>query len=166
MLRTPRNRSTYLAVIAALFAIQLIGHLFHNSAIASSMGGAPVPFIGSPLFISGLQAQSFFLAILSVLLAPSLFKYSGNNSLLTWQKARPYWSAIWSIFMITLATYSLYDAVRIYVIEGFSIGNILGSTALAILFLLARAEVVSSPNISFKSPASRAGTGRLRRPAP
>ena len=128
------------------------------------MGEMPAPFFGSPLFVSALQAQLFLLAFLLVPLAPSLFKYSGNNSLLAWQKARPYWSAIWSVLMISLATYSLYDAVHIYTTEGLSIGNILGSTTLAILFLLVRAEVISSHDILFKLPASWAGTGRLRRP--
>ena len=150
MMRTPKRRATYIATLGFLFAIQLLGHLLHNAAIdqriAKSAGNPASPFIGSPLFLSAIESQILFFAVLMVLLAPSVIRHSGGVALSAWQSSRPFWSIAWSVVLVGLAAYAIYDAVRIYAAQGISIGNLVGSVALASIFLLARAEVVSSPN--------------------
>lgn len=154
MIRTPKKRATYIAILGFLFAIQSLGHLLHNAAIdqgiAKSASSPALPFIGSPLFVSAIESQAFLFVVLLVLLAPAVIQHSGCVPLNTWQRSRPFWSIAWSVVLVGLAAYAIYDAVRIYALMGVSTVNLVGSFALASIFLLARAEIVSIPSKSLK----------------
>jgi hypothetical protein len=113
------------------------------------------------MFWGTLKTYAAFFVSLLVILAPAYLKHSGNVSWVAWNNERPIWSALWSLSLGGVAIYSLYDAVRIYFVFGFSPGTFLGALALGALLLLARAEVVAGPNKKLQPPF---GLGpRLRR---
>jgi len=149
MIRTPKKRKTYVSILVLLFLIQGVGGFMHDDAIYRRIPAPPnyhVPsFIGSSLFVGQFEVQAVVLAIFAALFALPLFKYSGNVSLFAWQRSRPFWSLIWSVTLTGSAAFLVYDAIRIYVNYGISVGNLVGSAASAAILLFLRPVMVSIP---------------------
>jgi len=133
-----------------LYVVSLVGSLFHNYAIDRSFAKPPgyvePSFSSSPLFFSALQSHAFLLVVLAVVLLPSYLNYCGNSPLLAWNRLRPFWSAAWTVLLVGVSVWIYYDTMSIFLRTGMSGGNVVGTLAVVVMLLLARAEVVSSPN--------------------
>ena len=151
-MKTPKSQVKFISLLVVFYVVQFVGHILHNNAIDNSLGVQSFTYFSfdNPLFVQALKSQCFLFPVIFIFLLPAVLNYQGNKSLLTWNSDRLIWALSWSIIYIAVALFVLFDALRIYNSTNLSIGNLVNGLAFAILFSMARAEVVVKPNNRIK----------------
>lgn len=115
-----------------------------SMALAGPPDYIPASFGEDPVVRGALFAHMLLGIATIVVLIPSLKSYAGSVSFLAWDASRPIWSVLWSIALIGLALFSLYDAVRIARLMEGMFWLWVGTVGFKVLLLVVRAQTVGN----------------------
>lgn len=112
MLRTPKNRATVvvLAIVLYLTAPLVEWYYFNNELTRGSFPvNADSILLPISIFLTGWVVGA---PVVALFLCYALQQYPGQVSLFSFNRARRYWSLIWSVILVAPIFYDVFFAVQ------------------------------------------------------
>ena len=155
MFRTPKSR-TSVAVLAAVLYLTapFVEWVYYSAELARGSYPVSADSIGLPIGLVTI-AWLIGLPLAAALIWVTLRSYPGSVSLLGFNAARPYWSAVWSVLFAYLVFQSIF-----FCVQSVSLGHPLDvaqSGLIAYLFLCLRSSIVYGGLLSSRGKVASSG---------